>query len=1304
MILAQCAVIRGDRPEAIRWAERAHRRSPDLQSVAALLAALHLADGNPARALAVVADFAEDDLLPETAIARSHALASAGRLDEAIAGAVRALARFPVEQTPHLAALLGRLVGLAEAPGWVSIGPDGRLVGAVRPPAPGRAAPRLRIAADGEAARRLDVEVGEPPPDSPLLPVAAAVGALADGRALHVCADGRPLIGSGQPPRPAPAIEGDAILADDTLEGWAWVPALPQLRVTIRVTDGHGAGATVTADRFDPVLRHAQVGDGRHGFSLDLAATALRPGRLRVCAEAEAPAVAGADLTGGPVLWTDRGEAFRQVLRIADAVAGGGDGGWREAEPMTGTVRDGVAALLRRLPSPVSAGARRPASTPHRAAGVDVVIPVYRGLDETMACIGAVLDTVGADADVVVVDDASPDPALSAALARLASRGLIQLLVNPENLGFPGAANRGLARHPGRDVVLLNSDALVHGDWLARLRNAAYSAADIGTVTPLSNDGEIVSYPGDGANRTPPAAADAARIDALARRCNGAVRVEIPTAVGFCTYIRHDCLAETGLLDAALFGRGYGEENDFSLRARRLGWRHVAAADVFVTHVGGRSFGRRKAVQTRRNLRTVNRIHPGYEDLIRRFRAEDPLAPARRRLDLALWAARNDRRPALLVIAFGRAGGVARFVEERVAALLAAGRRVLLLTPHSEADDAVPRCRVSDARRPDTGDLVFRTGDEIDALVAMLAAVPVAEVEIQHVLDHDPAVLTLPQRLGVPYDVFVHDYVWICPQVCLVDAGNRYCGEPDLDGCDRCVRETPPASGETLSVADLRARSRRVLGEARRVVVPTRDVAERLTRHLGAIAAEVVPWDDTPAPPPARTGRPAAGARRRVCVIGAIGHNKGYGVLLDCARDAARRDLPLEFVVVGHSRDDAALFATGRVFLTGRYDEDEAVALVRRQAADAAFLPSVCPETWSYALSLAWQAGLEVVAFDLGSVAERIRARGGGQLLPPDTPARAINDRLLAVGAVPDAVPTATTRHGVGSSPVPAFPTSRGLSTMLPSVTAPPAQERSLSAVAQALSLQPGIYSFAVVRGDGGGSQGGVALPLPSISLAPAPFCAGDVEMLGGGELGWLSKPGDTVVVKVSRKPCEMILTSYQPQNFTGQALGIQMTRLDAPPGQAQPAAVPVSEIRLRFVAHVQNFGDVSAQSGEWAGSPDRKLWIEGLSIAPLDHLPADGIEYKGLSAKGVETPWVTGGGYCGSRGEGTPLTGLAVRLREPYADRFDCVYEVMCLSGARSPVLANGRPYRSDAVGDPIQAFTVRVVPSGTVAAARGR
>jgi glycosyltransferase involved in cell wall biosynthesis len=102
----------------------------------------------------------------------------------------------------------------------------------------------------------------------------------------------------------------------------------------------------------------------------------------------------------------------------------------------------------------------------------------------------------------------------------------------------------------------------------------------------------------------------------------------------------------------------------------------------------------------------------------------------------------------------------------------------------------------------------------------------------------------------------------------------------------------------------------------------------------------------------------------------------------------------LEFVVVGYTIDDAKLHATGRVFVTGQYEATELPELIVQQDADIAFLPSLWPETWCFALSEMWRAGLDVVAFDIGAPAERVRARGRGRLLPLGLSASTINDVL----------------------------------------------------------------------------------------------------------------------------------------------------------------------------------------------------------------------------------------------------------------------------------------------------------------------
>lgn len=280
-------------------------------------------------------------------------------------------------------------------------------------------------------------------------------------------------------------------------------------------------------------------------------------------------------------------------------------------------------------------------SAPERTAGsasgretcVDVIIPVYRGLGETRACIESVLASrCRTAAQIIVIDDASPEPELRRYL-----RGLegVTVLANEANLGFVATVNRGMALHPARDVVLLNSDTVVANDWLDRLRACAWREPATASVTPFSNNATICSYPVFCEDNALPQGMSVAELDALFREVNRGEAVPVPTAVGFCMYIRRDCLAQVGLFDVALFGRGYGEENEFCLRAARQGWRHLLCADTFVYHAGGVSFADTQSEQKQAAMKTLTALYPDYEALIQRFVAADPPAPYRRAVDVA---------------------------------------------------------------------------------------------------------------------------------------------------------------------------------------------------------------------------------------------------------------------------------------------------------------------------------------------------------------------------------------------------------------------------------------------------------------------------------------------------------------------------------------------------------------------------------------------------------------------------------------------------------------------------------------------
>jgi GT2 family glycosyltransferase len=296
-----------------------------------------------------------------------------------------------------------------------------------------------------------------------------------------------------------------------------------------------------------------------------------------------------------------------------------------------------IRQLGRQLGDTVAAR-RRPAGVTRQM--VDVVVPVYGGGEATLACLDAVL-AGGGEFELVVIDDASPEPELSAMLRARAGGGEFTLLEHSTNLGFVASANRGLALHPDRDVVLLNSDTLVPPGWLDRLRRAA-EGDFVGTVTPFSNNATLASYPIPFQANRLPAGWSAAELDQVFREANAGWSIDIPTAVGFCMYLRRDCLAETGPFDERHFGRGYGEETDYCMRARAAGWRHVLAADLFVFHRGEVSFGGDAETRRQQAGAVMRVIHPGYEQLVHRFRQDDPLAAARDAADVARAARRGE--------------------------------------------------------------------------------------------------------------------------------------------------------------------------------------------------------------------------------------------------------------------------------------------------------------------------------------------------------------------------------------------------------------------------------------------------------------------------------------------------------------------------------------------------------------------------------------------------------------------------------------------------------------------------------------
>jgi GT2 family glycosyltransferase len=338
---------------------------------------------------------------------------------------------------------------------------------------------------------------------------------------------------------------------------------------------------------------------------------------------------------------------------------------------------------------------------------LDVIMPVYKGHAETLQAIDSVLRSSNTTSyEFIVINDCSPDEQLARDLAAIASQGHISLLTNAKNLGFVKTVNAALSLHPERDAVLLNSDTLVFGDWLDRL--IAHAGRQVATVTPFSNNASLCSYPRIFEDNPLPDGLSPRSADMLAARVNRGQSVDIPTGVGFCMYVSRRALDQAGSFDAKLFGKGYGEETDFCMRALDAGFHNLQALDVFVFHRGGVSFGKGARRRQDSNAAKLAARHPSLRKRIAQFAISDPARTARLLLDIAVLLRRKRRKA---VLRFGTPDGRRRKTRESVfVAHPEPGGRALRLAVRGHGWEAPNLGGIDFAGRGSKLELLLRSG------------------------------------------------------------------------------------------------------------------------------------------------------------------------------------------------------------------------------------------------------------------------------------------------------------------------------------------------------------------------------------------------------------------------------------------------------------------------------------------------------------------------------------------------------------------------------------------------------------------
>jgi len=538
--------------------------------------------------------------------------------------------------------------------------------------------------------------------------------------------------------------------------------------------------------------------------------------------------------------------------------------------PQTLTLKcDGEIFQVRRLapnlslPPGLQIDAPRSAAPPSDITPT-VIVPVYRDARTTLACFDSLIKArASSEFHILAVDDASPDAELRHQLNTLAAAGTIDLLVNAANLGFVGSVNRALKKVPAGDVLLLNSDTIVPPGFVERLAAVAHSAPDIGTVTPLSNNGDICSFPTSNDINPMQGYEQILDIDRVASTANAGDAIDIPSGIGFCLYITRHCLdAVSGLSEN--FERGYLEDVDLCLRARTKSFRSVCAPSVYVGHHGSKSFRHEKRGLVLRNLDVLDRRFPNYRRECRAFEIADPLRPTRERLDRALpWPS----EPSVLLV--GNQRSFAAIAEERARHLRERGERALLLL----RDRDVFHLKAADGTSPQAVQLKLDTEAAIADAANIVARLHAVRVEI---VDPNP----LPQLVVLIRKLGILIHPWLT-------AG----------GLSEAITSLPDATPLLVP-----SKTAKAFAQAR---WPGRKII----------------LEDWPTRPPTFT--PISGAGKSLAVVPSAPSPVALRVMRRLADRLGQQRPPRSIVIAGASCDDDRLMSYPNVFITGAVAANE---------------------------------------------------------------------------------------------------------------------------------------------------------------------------------------------------------------------------------------------------------------------------------------------------------------------------------------------------------------------------------------------
>jgi GT2 family glycosyltransferase len=228
---------------------------------------------------------------------------------------------------------------------------------------------------------------------------------------------------------------------------------------------------------------------------------------------------------------------------------------------------------------------------------LSVIIVTYNSRATLWPCLRSLWPQVGADDEVIIVDNASSDGTLDDLDAAFPG---VRLIRNPRNVGYASGNNVALREARGECVLLLNPDVVLEPNALQVALTYLAQHPDVGILGPkvLLPNGRL-DPPARRTFKTP--ATYLYKLTGLSwlfprhpqfgryylSYLDDDCITDVDAVVGAFLLARRDVVDEIGLLDERFFM--YCEDEDWCWRARLAGWRIVYHPGVLAYHRKGSS-------------------------------------------------------------------------------------------------------------------------------------------------------------------------------------------------------------------------------------------------------------------------------------------------------------------------------------------------------------------------------------------------------------------------------------------------------------------------------------------------------------------------------------------------------------------------------------------------------------------------------------------------------------------------------------------------------------------------------------------